>query len=214
MKTATSYSLPALAFASALALASASAGAAVSAVGPGAFSGSSLLVDFSSAPDGVDVHGLTVDGLTFNFSLGGGQVIINGGPGVTNSVSPPNVVSIGNPAGVLGVALPGLSSMFGYGYALLSSGTVPDGTTITLFNGASNVGSLSYTAVPDPDFPGGFAGISSTLPFDRVELTFNAAAQAFAADNFRVTAVPEPTTLGMLTLGICALLLRQKRLAV
>ncbi|MBP6763864.1 MAG: PEP-CTERM sorting domain-containing protein, partial [Rubrivivax sp.] len=25
------------------------------------------------------------------------------------------------------------------------------------------------------------------------------------------TAVPEPTTLGMFTLGICALLLRQKR---
>lgn len=211
MKTARSHRLATLAIASSLALACVSASAAVSAVGPAAFPSTSLLVDLSSASEGVDVHGLSVDGLTFSYSLGSGQLIIDGGPGITNSVAPPNVVSIGNPTGILGVALPGLSSMFGYGYALLSSGTVPEGTTISLFNGTTNVGSMSYTAIPDPNFPGGFAGIASTLPFDRVELTFDASAQAFAADNFRVTAVPEPTTLGMFTLGICALLLRQKR---
>jgi hypothetical protein len=214
MKTARSHHLAALALACTLALAAATASAAVSAVDPSAFAGTSLFVDLSTATDGAEVNGLTVSGLTFSYSFGNGNLIIDGGPGITNSVAPPNVVSVGNPAGVLGVALPGLSSMFGYGYALLADGTVADGTTITLFNGATNVGSLSYTAVPDPAFPGGFAGIASTLPFDRVELTFNAAAAAFAADNFRVTAVPEPTTLGMFAVGICALLLRQKRQAV
>ena len=211
MNTATIHRLATMAFSSTLALSALNAGAVVSAVGPGAFPGSSLLVDLSTSIDGTEVNGLTVGGLTFSYSLGNGNVIIDGGPGITNNVAPLNVVSIGAPGGILGVALPGPSTMFGYGYALLAGGTVPAGTTIALFNGATNVGSLSYLAEPDPDFPGGFAGILSTLPFNRVELTFNAAAAAWAVDNFRVTAVPEPTTLGMFALGICALLMRQKR---
>lgn len=205
--------ITAWAFASTLALSGATAGAAVSAVGPGDFPGSSLLVDLSTESEGTEVNGLSVAGLTFGYSLGDGNVIIDGGPGFTNNVAPPNVVSVGNPAGVLGVLLPGPSSMFGYGYALLAEGVLPDGTTISLFNGATPVGSLTYLAAPDPSFPGGFAGIASTLPFDRVELTFSAAAAAFAADNFRVTAVPEPATLGMFALGIAALLLRRQRRA-
>lgn len=211
MNTATIHRMATLALASTLALTAVNAVAAVSAVGPGDFPGSSLLVDLSTSVDGTEANGLTVGGLTFSYSLGNGNVIIDGGPGITNNVAPLNVVSIGVASGILGVALPGPSTMFGYGYALLATGTVAAGTTINLFNGTTNVGSLSYLATPDPDFPGGFAGISSTLPFDRVELTFNASAAAWAADNFRVTAVPEPTTLGMFVLGICALLMRQKR---
>jgi PEP-CTERM motif len=211
MNTASANRTAAWALVSSLALSCASAGAAVSAVGPGDFPGGSLFVDLAAAVDGTEVNGFSISGLTFSYSLGNGQVIFNGGPGITNNVAPPNVVSIGSPAGVLGISLPGLSSLFGYGYALLASGTVPDGTTITLFNGAANVGSLSYLAVPDPDFPGGFAGISSTVPFDRVELTFNGAVEAWAVDNFRVTAVPEPATVVMFTLGVAGLLLRQRQ---
>jgi hypothetical protein len=213
MHIASVHRLAAWAFASSLALAAASAGATVSAVGPGDFPGSSLLVDLSTLADGVEVNGLSVDGLTFGYSLGDGHVIIDGGPGVTGNVTPPNIVSIGSLAGVLGVSLPGPSLMFGYGFALLADGTLPDGTTISLFDGVTSVGSLTYVAAPDPTFPGGFAGISSTLPFDRVELTFNGAALAFAADNFRVSAVPEPATLGLFALGIVAVLLRRQRQA-
>jgi hypothetical protein len=84
------------------------------------------------------------------------------------------------------MTLPSSVDTFGYAYALLGSGTILNGTTISLFNGATPVGSLSYAATPDPSLPGGFAGIQSTLTFNRVEVTFNSvSATAFALDNVR-----------------------------
>lgn len=181
-------------------------------MGPGAFPGSALLVDLTGLIDGTEVNGLSAGGLTFSYSLGNDNIIIDGGPGMTNNVSPPNIVSIADPSGVLTVMLPGLSDLFGYGYAIQAYTRVVGATTITLFNGSTNVGSLSYTAVPDPSFAGGLAGISSTSAFNKVEMTFNfVAATAFAADNFRVSAIPEPATLGMFAIGMAALLLRQQR---
>jgi hypothetical protein len=139
--------------------------------------------------------------------LGNGIVVIDGGPGVTNNITPPNIVSVGNNTGVLGVLLPSQSTLFGYGYAILNVGPVSNATTIALFLGANPVGSLSYAGVPDPTFTGGFAGIQSTLPFDRVQLTFNSTvAPAFAVDNVRFAAIPEPSTywlmLGALVFGV------------
>jgi hypothetical protein len=86
----------------------------------------------------------------------------------------------------------------------LTGGTVPAATTIQLFNGATSLGSLSYTATPDPIFPGGFAGIDSTTPFDRVVLTFAPPpfAAAFAVDNIRFTPIPEPSSVVLLSLGL------------
>ena len=97
-----------------------------------------------------------------------------------------------------------LIDTFGYGFAILSMGIVPNATTISLFNGATPVGSLSYGGAPDPVFAGGFAGIQSTLLFNRAQLTFNSAvAPAFAVDNIRtVQSVPEPGTLLLLGVGI------------
>ena len=87
---------------------------------------------------------------------------------------------------------------------------LPAATTISIFNGATFLGALSYNGVPDPSFTGGFAGILSTLAFDRVVLTFNAAAApAFALDNIRVAAaatVPEPATMVLLLVGLVAVL--------
>lgn len=112
--------------------------------------------------------------------------------------------------GVLTVLLPSPASLFGYGYAILSGAPVTNATTISLFSGATPVGSLSYNGVPDPTFSGGFAGIQSTIPFDRAALTFNsAAAPAFALDNIQAANVPEPSTmLLMLCGGIGLILLR------
>src|SRR4029079_11344382 len=108
------------------------------------------------------------------------------------------VVGNGATSGVLSVTLPGLTSAFGYGYALATTVTVTNATTIALFNGATAVGTRSYTGVADPVFAGGFAGISSTDPFNRVQITFSTSATApgFALDNIRTIpvplAVPEP----------------------
>lgn len=172
----------------------------VVAIGQGAFPASPLIT-FTGLATGTEVNGLTVSGVvSFTYSLGNGNLVIDGGPGITNNINPPNIVSIGNETGILTVHLGGLVNQFGYGYAVLSTVNVANATTITLFNGATNVGSLSYNGVLDPTFAGGFAGIQSTLLFDTVQLTFNSvAAPAFALDNIRfattATTVPEPTSM-------------------
>ena len=144
--------------------------------------------------------------------MGNGHVVIDGGPGVTNNVDPPNIVSIGNNTGVLSLNLGGPVNTFGYGYAVLNTVALANATTITLFNGVTNVGTLSYNGVPDPTFTGGFAGIFSTLPFNRVELTFTASAPAFALDNIRTAnTIPEPATLLLLGSGLVGVAARMRK---
>lgn len=181
---------------------------------PASFPGSAVPITFTGLADGTEVNGLTVDGVLFSYSLGNDQIIIDGGPGPTNNIAPPNVVVVGDPTGILTLTLPGPASLFGYGYAVLNTVPVLSATTITLFSGVTNVGSLSYDGVPDPNFAGGFAGIQSTLPFDRVQLTFSAAQPSWAVDNVRFAAdVPEPSTiLFMLTGGAGILWLRRRAL--
>jgi len=178
-------------------------------IGPAAFPGNSPLLTFTGLPNNLDVNGLTVAGVTFQVAVAGvpanNAVIIDGGPGVTNNISPPNVVSIVNPTAVtLTALLPVASTQFGYGYAVLSSGTIPNATTIELFNGPTSLGSLSYTATPDPGFPGGFAGVASTIAFDRAVMRFapSPLAAAFAVDNVRFTPVPESSSMVQLSFGL------------
>ena len=184
-------------------------------VGIGAFGAGSTLTTFASQSNGGEVNGATVDGILFQYSLGNGLLAFDGGPGVTNNISPLNIVSdAGGNSGILTLTLPSLVDTFGYGFALLSMAAIPTATTISLFNGATPVGSLSYAGTPDPTFSGGFAGIQSTLLFDHVQLTFNsAAAPAFALDNVRTfnSTVPEPGTMFLVATGIGVLFRRRRR---
>ena len=188
--------------------------AGVIAIGP--FAGSALIT-FTGLADGTEVNGLTVSGVLFKYTVGGnplnGAVQIDSGPGITNSIAPPNVVSVGDDSGILSMLLPSPATMFGYGYAILNDSAVANSTTISVFSGASLLGSLSYNGVPDPVFAGGFAGIQSTTPFNRVDVTFNSsAATAFALDNVEINYVPEPSTMFLvLTSGIAGLLWRRYR---
>jgi PEP-CTERM motif len=205
------------AFVSMAALLSARAAtASVIPVGIAAFGAGSTLTTFTGLANGLEVNGLVGGGIQFQYSLGNGQVIIGVGPGNTNNMAVPNIVSIGNDSGILTLMLPSLVDTFGYGYAILSTGAVANATTIALFNGATPVGTLSYNGVPDPLFTGGFAGIFSTLAFNRVQLTFNAAAApAFAVDNIRTfntpAAVPEPATFLLIGGGLAAIARARRR---
>jgi hypothetical protein len=85
---------------------------------------------------------------------------------------------------------------------------VPEATTITLFSGATNIGSLSYTAVRDPNYSGGFAGIQSTIPFDSVRVEFNATmAHIWVIDNvtFNSAGIPESSTVILIGFGFIVL---------
>jgi hypothetical protein len=196
------------------------ANASTIAVGIGAFGAGSTLTTFNGQTNGGEVNGTTVDGILYQYSLGNGNLIFNGGPGVTNNISPLNIVSVGSAGantGILTLTMPSPVDTFGYGFAILTTATTL-ATFIVLFDGATLVGSQSYFGAPDPGFTGGFAGIQSTLLFNRVQLTFNnIEAPAFAVDNVRtfnsgsVAAVPEPATLTLLGSGIAAAAWRRRR---
>jgi len=156
-------------------LSSAPASAAVIPIGIGAFGAGSTLTTFATQVNGGEVNGATVDGILFTYSFGDDALIFDGGPGTTNNVAPLNIVSVGQNDGVLSMALPGYVNRFGFGYAVLATVPLADATTISIFDGATLLGSLVYAGVPDPVFTGGFAGIESTILFNRVQVIFNSA---------------------------------------
>lgn len=188
----------------------ASARADLIAVGPDAFPAGAPVIDFSGLADETEVNGLTVNGVRFAYTVGGsplnGTVQIDGGPGTTNQITPPNIVSVGDNTGVLTVTLPNAVNRFGYGFAVLSEDDIPDATTVSAFSGTTLVGALTFSGTADPVFTGGFAGMQSTTAFNRLELTFNSSeASAFAVDNITfASAVPEPSSLLLAVLGFGA----------
>lgn len=208
MNTRSRLSFVGLALLLAVFLPATSAMADVTAAGPSAFRVGSTLITFDGLADGTEVNGLVVDGVLFNYTLGNGQVIIDGGPGVTNHIDPPNVVSIGDNTGTMILTLPAPAKMIGYGYAILDNGFVANATTISLYSGTTFLGSHSYDGNSDPIFTGGFASILSTVPFNIVHLTFNSqVAPAWAFDNVLInnSATPELGTLLLFGTGLVGL---------
>jgi PEP-CTERM motif len=180
----------------------------------GQFDPGSTVITFTGTPTGTTVNGLTLSGATFSTTSGGNPtssiIISSSGPGNTNSVTGPFIEGTPIPNNfALTVDLAASATQFGYGYAVLATPPVSNATTIELFSGTTSLGSLSYTANADPLFPGGFAGISSTLPFNRAVITFSQpTVQAFVADNVTfnaASAVPEPSSLALFGMATATL---------
>jgi hypothetical protein len=197
--------------------------AALTPIGPLDFASGATVLDFSGLADGTQANGLVVGGALFQVTKNGsstnGIVVVDGGPGTTGNISPPNLVSISDLNGVaLIVSLPNLATQFGYGYAIRAGISVPAATTIDLFAGSTPVGSIPFTGIPDPFFTGGFAGVASDTPFDRAVLTFSDVGDAFAVDNVTFSAnkaSDEGQTLILLSAGVSLLLfLRDRRRGV
>ena len=75
-------------------------------------------------PTNTEANGLIVDGVLFQATKNGsstnGVVIVDGGPGTTGNITPPNLVSLSDLNAIaLIVSLPNLAIQFGYGYALM-----------------------------------------------------------------------------------------------
>ena len=194
--------------------------AALAPIGPLDFASGATVIDFSGLADKTEANGLVVNGVLFQVTKNGsstnGIVSVDGGPGKTGNISPPNLVTFVSPNGIaLIVSLPNLATQFGYGYALAGAReSVPTATTIDLFAGSTPIGGISFTGIPDPDLTGGFAGVASDTPFDRAVLTFSDVGDAFAVD--KVTfganrATDEGQTLVLLSAGISILLFVRAR---
>ena len=174
------------------------------------FASGATTLDFAALPTGTEANGLILDAVLFqvtkNSVASNGIVVVDGGPGTTGNITPPNLVSLSDPNGVaLIVSLPNLAIQFGYGYAINAGVSVPAATTIELFAGTTSIGSISFTGIPDPFFTGGFAGVASDTPFDRAVLTFSDVGDAFAVDNVTFSAnkaSDEGQTLILLSAGV------------
>jgi hypothetical protein len=200
----------------ALLVAPAASGATIS-IAVDAFGPGSTLTTLTGVPEGTVGSGLTIDGILFQYSLRAGCPMPSpscGGPlaiddilGVTNNLNPPSLVAVGNPTTqTVILTFPSLLDAFGYGFAVGATATVPNATTVTLFSGATAVGSLAFTGTPDPVLAGGFAGIHSTIAFDSARITFSESF-IFAFDNVRTipstaVPVPEPGTVLLVAAGV------------
>ena len=152
----------------------------------------------------------TVDGLEASFSSDGdpnGFEVISFLP--LNPLGPVLVDQVGSFLTLtIGFSAPQTSFSTAFGITLESREDPTPPFDLTAFNGASEVGSATATAVVAPIFPIAFGVLSFSGPgFDSVVLSSPKAA-AFWIDGFVVNAappVPEPSSLSLLAfVGFCA----------
>src|ERR1043166_3010362 len=101
---------------SSLSLLCSEASAVLIPIGPGGFSSNATLVDFGPIQTFIAVHGQTIGGVRFAFTIGGipsPEAGIDGGPGNTNNITIANVE--GNTLGVLSMLFPAPETRIGYG---------------------------------------------------------------------------------------------------
>lgn len=171
------------------------------------------IVDFGEVSLNTPIVGQTIKGFGFaeNFP---GATVSAAGPGSTLNLTSPSLQSGGGYAPLtyaLTVTMPYRLTSFGFGFAILNTEPTANAVTITVFDGLTNLGALTYPGAPDPIYDGGFAGIGSTIPFTSARIIFGPSAAAFAIDN--LAAVPEPGSVALYLFGGAMVGLRRGRRA-
>lgn len=171
-----------------------------------------IIVNFGEVTLGTPIQNQTIKGFTFSENIPTASTSDQGphqfvpGPLNLSGISLQSVLGADLTNYVLTVTMPIPVHSFGFGYAINNFDSVPSAVSITVFNGSTNLGSITYPGAPDPTFTGGFAGIGSTDYFTSAQIRFPTAS-LFAIDNLTV---PEPSSLGLMLLG-CAALASQRR---
>lgn len=167
--------------------------ASVMAVGPDAFPSGAPVLTFEDLSIGTEVNGLSYKGVLFTYE----PVENQGSPTIVDNIDgTKSIALVGEPLGTLTLALPEPVTLFGVDYGICC-GLQP--IRVSLFSGSTLVGGFSYTSPRAFDF----AGIESTIPFDRVALNFGGTNADVDNVRFATAAnVPEPSTILLALAGL------------
>lgn len=168
---------------------------------------SASLITFSELPP-QPVNGLTFQGITFGFTVGGNPstdaTFGGSGPGTITFVQDPSLE--GNSAGVLTIDFTGgPTSTLSFGVAVSTTDPLSPGFTVSLFDPTANLlGTFPVNTSPLVFFSEAEFSLSGPQ-IGRAVVTFSGSGPRFALDNITYESIPEPGTLGLMTLSALAL---------
>ena len=182
------------------------------------------IITFDELPQ-QPVNGLTVKGVTFHYTEDGSPsnaAVFGGtGPGNLTYVQDPSLT--GPSDGTLSFTFANPVTSFQFGLAVDSFSSLKDGASVTLSNGATQVGVFSQSLTPLITFAEGLFAYSGS-PVNQAVVTFDSEdSQNFAFDNLQFSGAvetgpgggiqnaPEPATLSLLGAGTIGLVLFRRR---
>jgi hypothetical protein len=139
------------------------------------------------------------------------------GPYFSNAPSPVGVMTAVGSDATMNVAA-GFTGTVGFSYSLAGTGLLLQG--VNVYSGLNGTGTLlaSFNLAPNNAFAGcttpaicRFDQVSSSFFGTAKSITFGNTAGMAAIDNISITAVPEPTTVLLMSLGLATLALRRRR---
>lgn len=171
-----------------------------------------VTLDFTELPF-QPVDGVSIAGVTFDFKVAGVDSTDanynSGGPGTLTYIQDPSLE--GDAAGILTMDFASPTAILSFGVAMASFANLTPGFTVELFDASlTSLGITAVNTLPLVSFTEGLFSHSGT-PIARAVVDFDETAGRFAFDNLTFGAVPEPTTLALLGLGLSGLGFARRR---